>query len=114
MCLPHQFVDVLLYVLFLNRSCCAYLSGKLNPEVQSTCLAVLGLVKNLYEFVEQATLVDFKNYVFAQFDMTEKFENVFGIEVEFEEFDEHGDESLFKEGVDAFDAVAEDVDDEDV
>lgn len=112
--LPHQFVDALLHVLLLNGSCCANLSRQFYPQVQSGALAVLGLLEHVYEFIKQSPLVDFENDVLGEFDFAQELLDVFGVEVQFEQFDEHRDESLFEEGVDAFDAVVEDVDDEDV
>lgn len=59
-------------------------------------------------------MVNFKDDMFIEFYFAEKFEYILSVEVHFEWFDEHGDEALLEEGVDAFDAISDDFDDDGV
>ena len=49
--------------------------------------------------------------MFVELDFAKKFKDVLSVKVHFKQFDEHGNEALLEEGVDALDAVSDDFDD---
>ncbi len=69
-------------------------------------------IEDLCELVQEPSLVDLEDEVLVEFNLAEELEDFFSVEIEFEEFDEHGDETLLEEGIDALDAVVDDFDDD--
>ncbi len=59
-------------------------------------------------------MIDFKDDVFIEINFTKESQHILSIDIHFNEFNKHRDKSLLEEGVNTFDTVIDDVNDDGV